>query len=382
MRESCQPSPEEIARAEAMMTPEQKAASEERAANKVQERRPFFDEQAHFTPDLDRKPPTPEQRERMDAELRQLGDLFAGSDLRWQLDGAINISLLTGDYIGVHKDVDVSVEKDDLGKLDGVLEKNGYGLFISRLKDEKDWDSDRIMERVSGSRLTGDPAEHTMIAAIDDKGKLRGGQELDFVDLHVVRRDADGDPVGPFGQSLPAEWYEPTKMEFQGREINVSNPALVAYFKTREGRPYDMKDVRRLIDADKLSTADVAGVAAAIERDVQSRRDKVTSVVGESLTAMSGKFDAGKFVQAFMEHPYVAGRYTEKDDPQLKVLEERLSGMEVPDRKKIAATLIEVFNLDAYENEQRGKIRQLEAFAKEHDDRKAAEAISRKITGG
>src|SRR3989339_1690313 len=71
--------------------------------------------------DAKRKEATPEQAKEMDKRMAELGVAFAGSKLNWHLDGALNISLLAGKYIGYHKDVDVSVEQGELAQLEAQL---------------------------------------------------------------------------------------------------------------------------------------------------------------------------------------------------------------------------------------------------------------------
>ncbi len=137
MRENMEqytPSQEEIAKIEEAITLEQKTASEIRERYKYQELGSFDYFMANIDKNEERRTPTPEEKERMDASLVQLGKIFGSSNTRWHIDGALNISLMKGEYIGIHKDVDISIEKDEIEKVDGQLARNGYGLFLSYLK--------------------------------------------------------------------------------------------------------------------------------------------------------------------------------------------------------------------------------------------------------
>jgi hypothetical protein len=100
------------------MTHDQKKDSEIRAKNWEQEQAPWvpFDED-NIDENFERKPATPEQKEDMDRRLTELADAFEGSNLNWHMDGALNISLMNGKYIGNHKDVDLSIEKKNLPHL-------------------------------------------------------------------------------------------------------------------------------------------------------------------------------------------------------------------------------------------------------------------------
>jgi len=381
-REIYQPTSGDLAQAEALLTPEQQAASEDRAAAKFQERRPFGESGDRFTDKLERRPPTPEQRREIGAGLDKLGDLFAGSDIRWRLDGAINISLMTkppGEYIGAHKDFDVSIEQADTAKLDGLLEKKGYGLFISRLKVEGDPKSSRVMERVGASRLTGDPADTVMIGAIDAAGKLRSDEQLDFVDVHVVRRDQAGRALGPFGKPLPEKWLEARTVGHNGRELKISDPRLVAYYKVREGRPYDLADVRHLVEAGRITAKEAGEIEAVIGGDLASRREMVSGMTVEVLSGLGADVRPDTFTKAFAAHPRVAGRITDPGDPQLAKLEQVLGGLERLDAAKISEALIEVFSLGDYEQEQRRKVGELRAMVREQEDAAAAASLRRDI---
>ena len=130
------PSEEEMQRAESMMTDEQREASRIREKYYEQEQPPWepYDE-LHLDKNFKRIPPTPEQTQEMDQRLSELSKLFEGSGLRWHLDGAINISAMRGDYIGYHKDVDISIEKEDLAALESWLLKKGYAFFCPEQKE-------------------------------------------------------------------------------------------------------------------------------------------------------------------------------------------------------------------------------------------------------
>jgi len=86
---------EEEVGAESIMTPEQRRMSEERAEFDVQEQPPWEDfEENSVDENYERRKPTVEEKERMDRTMEELGQLMSQSDVRWQLDGAINIPLL------------------------------------------------------------------------------------------------------------------------------------------------------------------------------------------------------------------------------------------------------------------------------------------------
>lgn len=267
------PIPEEAQKAEEMMTPEQKVATEEREQFFIQEGEKWDDE-AWVGHNEVRRIPSEEEQKRMDETMKRLGALFNGSNVKWQLDGALNISLMRGgDYIGVHKDTDISIEPNDLEALDAHLSKKGYGLFLSYAENPHDEKSKKLMKRVDARGFREASAlEHYIIAAIDKKGKIVKG--VDQLDTHLIQRNADGQPTGYEGAVLLEEWMEPQPTEFQGETINVSHPARVAYYKLHMGRKYDMKDLELLAETGELSSADMDAIGDVMKQESENFKER------------------------------------------------------------------------------------------------------------
>lgn len=77
------------------MTSEQSEASKIRAKNWQQEQPPWEDFSVHVNKkNSERRPPSAENIKRMDQCVEELAAAFAGSELNWHLDGALNISLM------------------------------------------------------------------------------------------------------------------------------------------------------------------------------------------------------------------------------------------------------------------------------------------------
>ncbi len=380
--ETHHPASEETAKAEDMMTPEQKTASEERAAFKYQERAPFSDEVGKsFFETGERRQPTEEEVRQMDKDMADLGRMTAGSGARWSIDGARNISLMKGEYIGVHKDVDISIEAEDLSKLDASLARAGYGLFIVYPKDAKNPAGQKILERMGAAGLSKkDGAPEVQIMAIDERGKLRETDDLNAIDVHVVKRDAAGHPVGPEGNNLPDKWYEPQPTDYQGHELNVSHPAKVAYFKLRQGRPYDLADLKPLVETGKLTEEDIRDVETAVENDLAARRQKGERIVKEIQERLTPEMDVAQVERAIAESPYIAARSAETSAPEArKNLEASIKRVaeDVADSKnrtleKLRESLFSSFGVPEAEAKQRDKVRQLREW--EENLRRIADA--------
>ena len=210
----------------------------------------------------------------MDQRMTELGSAFEGSDVRWHLDGALNISLLRGlssegeaNYIGYHKDVDLSVEKADLEKMEAQLLAHGYGFFLSTI-DAKT--GEKIERRVGYKTFGSLESEHRLVCAIDENGGLVEGAVLSAVDLHLITRDEEGQALGIHGVPIPEKWVQPYPIDFKGHQINISHPGKILYYKLHQGRDYDFTDIDRLVETGKLTVEDVDDVAEAYEKEFKA----------------------------------------------------------------------------------------------------------------
>lgn len=306
-KEKYTPSSEEVQKAEGMMTPEQKKATEEREEFFIQER-DAFDDEAWIGQKEERHNLSDIERETMNSDLKKLGQIFRGSDIKWQLDGAQNISLMKiaegGDYIGVHKDTDISIEPDELEAVDMQLAKNGYGLFLSYLKNPEDPKSKRLMKRVGAAGFRGAAGqEHYMIVAIDEKGKILKGEHLNFIDTHLIQRGPEGKPLGYGEVFLPEEWLEPRPMEFQGEIINLSHPARVAYYKLHMKRKYDTKDLEELARTGQLSVADMDAIEKVMQEELENYKKRGADFLRPVWEKIKEDMNADEIFKLFAEDP-------------------------------------------------------------------------------
>ena len=266
-----------------------------------------------------RREATSAEKERMDRDLEKLGDIFAGSSARWQLDGAVNISLMKGgDYIGAHKDTDLTLEPDDLQSLEGHLFQKGYGLFLSMGNPEDQ--GKKIMKWVSSDEFKKDPDGHLILAAIDEKGKIKKDDSLSFIDVHLVKRNQVGKPVGFYGAELPEQWYEPQWVGFHDRDLALSPPAKVAYFKLFAGRSVDQDDLRKLSETGKLSETDLVAVETAVNKGFENRSngsDEIIARIAERITNRLGEKDIEKIVA---EDPALSSEVSEAQGKRIKIL--------------------------------------------------------------
>ncbi|MFC1788229.1 nucleotidyltransferase domain-containing protein [Patescibacteria group bacterium] len=337
-----------------------------------QERDPFGDFMAHIDQGGERREATQEEEKRMDQKLLELGRIFDGSGVRWHLDGALNVSLQKGEYIGIHKDVDISVEADDLERLDEHLKKVGYGLFLSQLKDPNKDESRRILERVDGKAFRqaaeeDDGQRHPTINAIDSTGKILDDSDLNSIDVHIVRRNEQGNPYGWHGVELPAKWFEPQSEQLKGVELNLSYPAKVAYFKIHGTRSYDQTDLYHLAQTKELTLADVDEIARVLESEKEIRLDRGRQIFKEIFQDVTAETQASEIVDLFLNHPIV-GRRTDAV-PRF----EKIANNIIADKDKSIERMIDIvineFAEEAEYKDEKEKLAQLREWCEQSQEK-------------
>lgn len=249
------------------------------------------------------KEPTPEQKERFEKRVERFSEIFENADFQWYLDGATNISLYRGKQIRDHKDLDMSVFQEDLTKLDELLAGQGFGIFVNYDENGK-----RLMRKVTAEELTTLEKPDLSICKIGPDGKIqRGTDPFNFVDLHVHSKDVEGNAVILYnGATLPKEFFEPVKKELpNGKEINLSQPAIVVYHKLHSNHPYDLTDLQRL--RPNLQERDFRMLRESLEREIEETEKMLREKgqeVWDSLTPMLELTHDQKVIsEKFWEHP-------------------------------------------------------------------------------
>ncbi|MFA6382972.1 MAG: hypothetical protein WCX17_00940 [Parcubacteria group bacterium] len=300
--ENYQPTLGEVEDAKENMTEKEKKSSEVREQNWEQQQPPWED----FGDNVDekgyRKPPKPEDEKKMRQRIVELGELFKDADFKWHLDGAINISLMKGEFIGVHKDVDISVEKAELSKLDDHLGQRGYGLFISYLPKGSE---NKILRRVGAENFEVTTDEALQIAAIDENGKLKQDRELNFIDVHIIKRNEDGVQLSKHGNGvgLPQRWSESQTTEFKSEKINLAHPAEIAYFKLWQERNYDLTDLHKLAESGKLTNEDISEVENIIEKEFIENKKRGKHGMEDVAIEITANMSADEILNIFSKNP-------------------------------------------------------------------------------
>lgn len=339
---------------------------------RFQERDPFDDFLVHIDQDGVRREPTQKERERMDRSLIALGKLFEGTQIRWQLDGAINISLMSGDYIGIHKDIDLSVDADDLEEVEELLESRGYALFLSSLKDPSQPRGKKMMERVSAARFReaaekDETTHHPMIVRIDVRGMIQEGGDLNFIDTHIVRRNEEHRPIGWSGVVLPEEWYEQQSVEVQGARVQISHPAKVAYFKLHGDRVYDQMDLRSLAKSGRLSPADMVTMRELINQELNNRLKQAEQIFGRIIDGVTTLTDQEEVMRLFEEDPFIRRRMNDSLREQLRELSQVVVQTQKRTFVDLQEDVVRIFRVKEIGKRLLEKIQQVEDWMQEED---------------
>ncbi|NCB20335.1 MAG: hypothetical protein EOM88_00210 [Clostridia bacterium] len=343
----------------------------------IQEQEPWepFDEK-YIGEDSKRLSASPEQIEIMDQRLKDLSVLFNGFD-KWHLDGALNISLLKEEYIGNHKDVDLSVERNDLKDLEIFLEKKGYGLFLSQNeKDDNKIDDDnrkKVMRRVSHVGMEN-YAGHPMICALGEKGKIDDSKSLNYVDLHIIDRDANNSPLLTSGVNCPEEWTKSYPVVKEGKKINLSHPAKVLYYKLNQGRNYDSTDIDQLLELDAVKQSDIDEIKSIYEKEFIKKRESIFSLCDK----ITQKIHPGMQGEEIFKEIKELEEFKDKDkiDESLKLFSNEISKLLDKSPKSVSNLAINMFNIEGKNQE---KIAGLERMRQVVGDREGLKKIRNEI---
>ena len=214
-----------------------------------------------------RRRPTKKERGRIEEALVALGALFANTSVRWLLDGGLNVSLLAGDLVGVHQDVDISVHSNDLPKLEKWLKPRGFGLFVCDLQmAANNQEFRKVMERVNARGFLRTHADQTVLAPIDKEGRFLEREKLPFIDTHILEEVARKAYLDEPDLRFPSEWIRPVPIAFRGVTINASCAARIVYYKIYgqhgEERGVDIADAQLVAKSGKMKLSDLDALEA------------------------------------------------------------------------------------------------------------------------
>lgn len=170
---------------------------------------------------------------------------------------------------------------------------------------------------------------------------------------------AEREPFAPDSPFIPKKWFEPVPVESQGRTINLSHPAKVAYLKLSAGRAYDRTDLIKLAKAGELALEDVDDIRSVLDAMQEHKLERAGGIIDTIAAVLRpGKNAEGAFF-ARMEAPIVR-RKTEKSGKaveRIRTVAEDLAAAGDFGRERLREALFKVFGL---EREHRERVALLE----------------------
>jgi hypothetical protein len=322
---------------------------------KFQERTPFDNKVDHLDTHDEIELPTDEERAKMDHDLKEFNTIFAESDIDYYIDGGLIVSMMRGEYMRTHKDIDISVARDDLEKLDKLLLSKNYGLFRVYPKNPNDPRSVNVFERMSGEDLHSGEEEFLMIASINEQGKINDDTRLNFMDVHVI--ETKKTQKGFSGVELPQEWFRPRDVIFRGQKFKIAHPAILAYIKLHRKRPYDQTDLHNLAETDELSSVDIDAIERAIEQEFENNTTAVSNIIKRVAPNITQDSTAEDVFDALMQDKDVADRIKKEEDKErVHKLAELITRQDDKSSENIIRVVIDAAGVEAEVSEQREKL--------------------------
>lgn len=214
---------------------------------------------------------TKERKIQIITMLCELEKLFDCSGLSWVIDGGLGVSILRGDFIGEHRDLDLAVEEFQLEKLQEWIERRGYGLFVTLGVQSRET---MIMKRVDWKEFSIADTYLFWIIAVDENGLIRKEKPLSFINVHIIRRNKQGIPLSWGKRRLPEHWFYPKVVEFQGSVLNAASPLKTAYYKLRSLRNYDLTDLRHMFESGLISHSDIEEIESVLNAEGENQHSE------------------------------------------------------------------------------------------------------------
>jgi hypothetical protein len=209
----------------------------------------------------------------------------------------------------------MSIFKEDLAKLEELLAGQGFRIFINFEADGRG-----LLKAATAEEIAALDKPDLSICKVGPGGKIQKEttEPFNFVDLHVHDKDGAGNTVINYsGATLPKEFFEPVKKELaNGKEINLSQPVVVAYHKLHADRPYDLTDLQRL--RPYLQEGDFAMLREVLgwetEESEKKAREKLREAWDSLSLASELAHDPDVISEKLWTHPDLRAR---RDDPKV-----------------------------------------------------------------
>lgn len=222
--------------------------------------------------------PTVERAREIKAMIEETAEIFDNANIRYVLDGALNISLYEDEFFRDHRDIDVSVFSEDIPKLAKVLEQKGYALFrfpkdVNEVIKEKGVVRHELLdpEKIDPKKVS---RERLLFLRVNENLEV-DTKNYAWFDVHALDRNESGDIVQLNGTVLPQSKYTeaPSYSTESGKELRLSHPAILAYHKLKSGREHpDFDDL--VVLKKHLSGSDFVEISGWLQQDEEKGWDE------------------------------------------------------------------------------------------------------------
>lgn len=199
--------------------------------------------------------PDSERAKELDRQLSEVSDFFEGTGIDWRIDGALNLSLREGRYLRNHKDIDLGISIASIEKLLERAEKMGYEVLYVDRSQTMEVAKERGFvqaERVSKDEIIGGKEKLILV-----KNTETGPDFRNYMDVHVLKLNENGQKIEEPGVVFPAEFTDDLSVEKEGKEIKLEPTLVFAHHKLWSalnrptmfgGESYDWRDLEALAD--------------------------------------------------------------------------------------------------------------------------------------
>lgn len=263
---------------------------------------------------------------RAERRLDNLGKVMEGANFNYWLDGGLNIPIYTGEYHRKHKDIEISVNQDEIEKLHSWAEKKGYNIFDTRSKENP--------KKMSSEDFKSFEINRSLLLSESEEYKGHTDTEIE---LHVHETDERGNQIVE-GVVIPKKYFEnlPRYKTAFGHEINLSHPLVTAYHKLRieRGDPLESweeqsKDIRKAYDIEdlkelrkRLPDEDMEALEILVTEQNDKRTEGIDKRLEEIFNALDLNASESEIQRAFREKAGMAGQPPEVRPKITKAIEE------------------------------------------------------------
>lgn len=211
-------------------------------------------------------------------KLDEFAQIFDEAGVHYVLDGALNISLYGRKFFREHRDIDFSVFSNDIPKLVEALENKGYALFkFPKNVNERLAEGVLVHELMRPNKvdLSKISREHIFFLKVKDNFEI-DTENYECFDIHALDQNENGDIVRLNGTVIPKEFYldNPKYETSSGKQMQLSHPVILAYFKLLEGRNHDLNDLEYALKEGFISKKDFSKTADILKQDEQNSWDE------------------------------------------------------------------------------------------------------------